>query len=156
MLLCNEGRDDAPRRNNGLRNRQWQLGFVHRSLQSEQRKLMSVSRLLKVMALTALLSMAGCKDEKSFAEHYPGPWKDEPKIELVRLLVAQGARGCGEFWWRTRDGETGQHAEYLVYCSRDGKTWKAWLLWPGTGKASGPTGIEDGPPPPGAPERGKG
>lgn len=116
---------------------------------------MSGSRLYRLVAFFVALSLGGCGDEKTFAEHYPGPWKNEPKVELVKLLVAQSARGCGEFWWRTRDGETGRYAEYLVYCSPDGKTWRAWLLWPATGKATGPTGIGDGPPPPDAAVRGK-
>lgn len=102
----------------------------------------------RTLAICFAVLLAGCDERKPFAERYPGPWKNEPKIELVKLLVAQQARGCGEFWWRTRDGETGQFAEYLVYCTQDGKEWTAWLLWPGSNRASGPTGISDGPPPP--------
>lgn len=97
----------------------------------------------------SLLALGGCGEDRPFAEHYPGPWKNEPKFDLVKLLAAQHARGCGEFWWRTRDGETGPYAEYLVYCTDNfGKSWTAWLLWPGINKATGPTGISDGPAPP--------
>lgn len=101
-----------------------------------------------ICCLMVLVALGGCGDERSFADHYPGPWREDLKPELVKLLVKNSARGCGEFWWRTRDGETGQFAEYLVYCTRDGQNWTAWLLWPGSGRASGPTGISDGPPPP--------
>jgi hypothetical protein len=101
-----------------------------------------------ILAVAVLL--AACGDDKPLADHYPGPWKSEPKPEIIRTLIAHGARHCDEFWWRTRDGETpNELTEYLVYCKAYDETeWTAWLLWPGSGRASGPTGISDGPPPP--------
>ena len=94
----------------------------------------------RALALFCAVLLGGCDEQRPFAERYPGPWKNEPKVELVKLLVAQHARGCGEFWWRTRDGESGHFAEYLVYCT-DGERWTAWLLWPGINEAVGPASI---------------
>jgi hypothetical protein len=102
----------------------------------------------RAFAFLWVASLTGCYEQRPFAEQYPGPWKDDVKIELVKLLIAQHAQGCGELWWRTRDGKTGKFAEYLVYCTSDGKEWTAWLLWPGINSATGPSGISDGPPPP--------
>lgn len=97
--------------------------------------------MIRVVAVIGLLCMTGCGPEKTTFEQYPGPWQSEPKIEIVKLLVANNARGCGEFYWRTRDGETGPYAEYLVYCTRDGRQWTAWLLWPRINRAAGPAAI---------------
>lgn len=103
---------------------------------------------MRVVISVLLLLCSSLARAETFADQYPGPWRDDLKIELVKLLVANKARGCGEFWWRTRNGETGPYAEYLVYCTRDGKRWTAWLLWPGSGRAQGPSEIADGLPPP--------
>lgn len=54
---------------------------------------------------------------------------------------------AGSIGGEVRDGKVGPFAEYLVYCdTRDG--WRAWLIWPGSDKITGPTGIADGPAPP--------
>jgi hypothetical protein len=92
-----------------------------------------------------ILSACG---ERSWAEQFPAPWHSSAKMELVRLLIANNATGCGEFYWRARDGRDEEFGEYLVYCTRDRENWTAWLLWPGSGKVQGPSRILDDLPPP--------
>jgi hypothetical protein len=104
-------------------------------------------RRLSLLLLPLLL--AGCAaEERTIAEQFSGPWQEYAKPDLVQLLISKDATGCGEFYWKAKDGKVDEFAEYLVYCTRDGVEWTAWMLWPGSGGASGPTGISDGPPPP--------
>lgn len=71
----------------------------------------------------------------AMAQDYPAPWKRDAVPALTRTLAKNGVRGCGDFAWRQRaDGSS----EYLVYCTRDGRTWSAWLAWTASEKVQGP------------------
>jgi hypothetical protein len=108
-----------------------------------------IARTAQIIALLlTAIAMGACEGEKPIAAQFPGPWRDDLKPEIIRTLVAHQARGCGEFHWRAKDGRTDEFAEYLVYCTRDRVSWTAWLVWPGSGRASGPSAIDPGLPPP--------
>ena len=66
---------------------------------------------------------------------YPLPWRSDFDLPIARSLGKNGVTGCGEFQYR----ESSQHSrEYLVYCTRDGSTWTAYLVWSSTEKIIGP------------------
>lgn len=71
----------------------------------------------------------------SMDRDYPGPWRTDAAPQITRTLGAAGVKGCGEFAWRQR---ANQSAEYLVYCTADGRRWAAYLAWTAAGKVMGP------------------
>lgn len=73
--------------------------------------------------------------ELTMMEQYPGPWREEFHLEITRALIANQVQGCGRYAFRTRHGSSG---EYLVYCQGVTDSWRAYLVWPLTGKAIGP------------------
>lgn len=82
------------------------------------------------------LSLVGCsKDEPaSLAEEYPGEWQ-ENSVSIARTLVKNNVRGCGYMFFKQRYDNSHQ---YLVYCSRDGKIWNAYIVWDVIEKVNGP------------------
>jgi hypothetical protein len=67
---------------------------------------------------------------------YPRPWYDTVKPEISRELSKWDIQGCGEYHFRrgARD-----RRDYLVHCTRDGKDWRAYLVWVGRyGGVAGP------------------
>ena len=107
---------------------------------------MVMQRFRYVLALVGLCS---CGSEPPPSQRYPGPWIDvTTNLDLMRTLDANQVRGCGEMMGKVAKGTEGKHAEYLLYCTRDGTNWAAWLVWPAIGKVSGPsqTYLEIAPP----------
>lgn len=80
----------------------------------------------------------GAVAETSFAERYPGPWREGANLGISKALVANNIRGCGEFKYRESSRNRG---EFLVYCSRDGSNWSAYFVWPSISKVTGPHQI---------------
>jgi hypothetical protein len=66
---------------------------------------------------------------------YLGEWRSDTPINIVRTLVANNVRGCGEFQHKPSTQNSG---EYLVYCTQDGRSWNAYLVWPNVNRISGP------------------
>lgn len=64
----------------------------------------------------------------------------------MKALAAKRTKGCGEFWWRaSRDGKV-----FLVYCTRDGKSWTGRIVTLSTGNVSEPlsqSSMTEVPPP---------
>jgi hypothetical protein len=88
--------------------------------------------------MCSLATLLGCQPESiSIEKRYPGPWR-EPSPPVIKTLLANRVRGCGEFVERKSSVNEG---EYLVYCTRDGNTWKAWLVWTVIDKVEGPTEL---------------
>lgn len=72
---------------------------------------------------------------------YPPPWRSDFDLPIARSLSKHGVTGCGEFQYR----ESSQHSrEYMVYCTRDGNTWTAYLVWSGAEKVMGPLALDVG------------
>lgn len=94
---------------------------------------------MRVFVLLMALLAAGAAVPKEgtlrLAERYPGPWRLDFYGGITQTLISNGVRGCGEYKWRESSHDRG---EYLVYCSRDGKRWLVYLIWPNTGKVNGP------------------
>lgn len=85
---------------------------------------------------TALILVA----ESAFAdlplsERYPGPWKEDFNVDITKALVAKGIKECGEYKYRPSALD---RDEYLVHCTRDGKRWSAYLVWPKIKEIMGP------------------
>lgn len=95
-----------------------------------------ISRVL-VVSLLVGISLSGCKEE-TIAEQYPAPWRQDSPAELNITLGNNRVRGCGEFYFRTRHGEAGKYAEYLVYCTGDGNSWTTYIVFPSVNKVVGP------------------
>jgi hypothetical protein len=92
---------------------------------------------------------SGCGPPRPWGEEYPGPWQDDPSTEdfrtIVKALSVNDVRGCGEFHYRP---STHHNNEYLVYCTRDGKVWRAYQVWPRITQVTGPQPPAVGVPPP--------
>lgn len=68
-------------------------------------------------------------------ERYPAPWRDDFNSGITKALVAGGIRGCGEYKYRPSAID---RSEYLVYCTRDGRRWMAYIVWPNIKQVMGP------------------
>lgn len=87
------------------------------------------------VSILLFVTLAASSAAASLATDYPGPWQRDAAPALTRTLAQNGVKGCGEFAWRRHVAQSG---EYLVYCSRDGSAWSAWLAWTASGKVMGP------------------
>lgn len=96
-------------------------------------------------AFTAILAAlaAGCAPA---APSYPAPWRDTGPVfwEIAKTFGAKGITGCGEFYYRTANGAE-DPGEALVYCTADGKTWDAYLVFYRTGSVL-KTAKDEAPP----------
>ena len=97
-----------------------------------------------VMLVASLCSKQEAK-APSMAAQYPGPWRNEFNLEMARALVKNHVRGCGEYQYRHAAASSN---EFLLYCSRDGVAWSAYLLWLPSGEVMGPLKISEDIPPP--------
>lgn len=100
-----------------------------------------MKRLVYAAMLTAL-SIAHA--EIPLQERYPGPWKDDFNGSISKALAQNSVRGCGEFKYRESRMNRG---EYLVYCTRDGSNWIAYLVWTSSKKVTGPHQVSAAIPP---------
>lgn len=92
---------------------------------------MKSSSLLLLLGLFTGQVMA----KESVADRYPGPWEDEYHQAITTTLTVNRIAGCGQYKYRE---DVRQSQEYLVYCTRDGKRWLAYLVWPRLEKVLGP------------------
>lgn len=79
------------------------------------------------------------------AGDYQGSWRSKSHLDLEKTLTAHHVDGCGLMAYRAHRTVQGQ---YLVYCSKDGRRWTAWLAWPGAQKVMGPYAPDPLVPPP--------
>ena len=99
-----------------------------------------------LLGALASVTLAACGKKETMAERFPGPWQSSKNERLAKLLAANNVTGCEAPYWRTYHDEPS--TELLVYCSTDGKTWTAWLIWGSIKKVMGPTEpFADIPPP---------
>lgn len=97
----------------------------------------AVARFWRAAALAAAASLAACSptdDNPTVATRYGGAWSDVDG-DVAGTLARNAVHGCGEAYQRasTRDQD-----EYLVYCTGDGATWTAYLVWPKANRVLGP------------------
>ena len=69
------------------------------------------------------------------AGDYQGSWRNSAHVDLEKTLSAHHVDDCSLMAYRHHRTVQGQ---YLVYCSKDGRRWTAWLAWPGAQKVMGP------------------
>lgn len=99
-----------------------------------------------LLGALASVALTACGKKETMAERFPGPWQSSVNERLNKLLAANNVTGCETPHWRTYHNEPS--TELLVYCSPDGKTWTAWLVWGSIKKVMGPTEpFADVPPP---------
>lgn len=84
----------------------------------------------RILLSACLLAFAA----PAHAADYLGSWQSG-RPEVAKALIKGGARGCGEFYQKPHKSFTN---EWLVACSRDGKTFTAYRVWPNIGRAQGP------------------
>lgn len=84
--------------------------------------------------LVSGLSLSACGPPPTYAEQYPGAWR-EPSTDVMRTLAKRGTRGCGEFYQKPHVSSRG---EYVIACTRDGRIWRGYLVWTGSEQVLGP------------------
>lgn len=82
--------------------------------------------------------------EPTLAERYPGPWQTTTHVELWRTMAKNHITHCGELQYRKAAASAN---EYLVYCSRTGGSWVAYLVFIGADNVIGPTATDPTLPP---------
>ncbi len=68
-------------------------------------------------------------------EKYPGPWRNDVNVKIIRTLEKNKIRDCGQYKYRPSAGDPG---EYLVRCTSDGVNWNSYLVWVGINRVRGP------------------
>jgi hypothetical protein len=102
------------------------------------------------LMLMGSLALASCGEKNTEAEkpiwkdlpidqRYPGPWKEDFHVGITRALAINKIEGCGQYKYRQ---SSNMDNEYVVYCTRDGKTWVSYLVFPQIEKALGPYSID--------------
>lgn len=98
----------------------------------------------KFLIAAALTSATMAHAEAPIQDRYSGPWKEDFNLPISKALAQNSVRGCGQFKYRESRFNRG---EYLVYCTRDGSNWTAYLVWTSIAKITGPHQISASIPP---------
>lgn len=93
----------------------------------------TINLIFAVMVI--FIFSASYAHSESLAEMYPGPWHDDFNMGITKALAKNQISGCGEYKYRPHKSASN---EYLVYCTRDGSHWTAYLVWDLIGKVMGP------------------
>jgi len=96
-----------------------------------------MKRYACALVILIFLNLAGCGNSRDIplSERYPGPWQEDFNMGITKALAAKGICDCGQYKYRESSRDKG---EYLVYCTRDGSNWTAYLVWPSIGEVTGP------------------
>ena len=97
----------------------------------------------KMKSLFFALSMLALPVAASAGE-YVTPWHD-PDMAVTSVLLKNKARGCGEYFYLDLRSSSNQK---LVYCTPDGKSWLAYIVWVNIGRMTGPHEPLEGVPAP--------
>uniref|UniRef100_B8HNM3 Uncharacterized protein n=1 Tax=Cyanothece sp. (strain PCC 7425 / ATCC 29141) TaxID=395961 RepID=B8HNM3_CYAP4 len=78
--------------------------------------------------------------EMTTAEAYPGPWKESSHqesttTEIRNALAGQNVRNCSRYKYRKHFDHP---SEYLVHCTADGSSWRAYIVLLSAYKVMGP------------------
>ncbi|CAB5720004.1 Uncharacterised protein [Delftia tsuruhatensis] len=98
----------------------------------------------RVFIVAGVMAAAAAHADMTLQERYPGPWRDDFNLPISKALAQNSVRGCGEFKYRPSSRDKG---EFLVYCTRDGKSWVAYLVWAPIAKVTGPHQVSAAIPP---------
>jgi hypothetical protein len=96
---------------------------------------------VKIIASILFVCLAGCgtnsgeKSKVSLSDQYPGSWTSDFNMEITKALSKNGVGGCGEYEFKVSPNSS---SEYLVRCTRDGKTWTLYQVLTTSGSVSGP------------------
>lgn len=95
-----------------------------------------MNRRSQFAAAAIFVGLSGCDQrEIPLNERYPAPWREEFHVGITKALASKSIRGCGQYKYRE---SSKNRNEFLVYCTGDGSTWTAYLVWPSTGGIIGP------------------
>ncbi|WP_313233984.1 hypothetical protein [Delftia acidovorans] len=100
--------------------------------------------MAKVLIMAGLMATATAHADMTLQQRYPSPWRDDFNLPISKALAQNSVRGCGEFKYRPSSRDKG---EFLVYCTRDGKSWVAYLVWAPIAKVTGPHQVSADIPP---------
>jgi len=89
----------------------------------------------KLSILLGFLFFAGNAVAGDLRGDYPGPWRENVPEELLAAMGKNHIRSCGQIKFQE---SVKQKGEYLVYCTRDGEHWTAYLVWSDNEKVMGP------------------
>ncbi|MCH5490484.1 hypothetical protein [Pseudomonas syringae] len=89
----------------------------------------------KYLLLACLLMTGRAMAEADLSEQYPGPWLEKFDQRISKTLAVNGIRGCGQYKFKE---DAKQSKSYIVYCSRDGENWLAYIVWAASEKVMGP------------------
>jgi len=93
------------------------------------------SRPLTLLLSASLFVACTPAKEPTMLERYPGPWKEDINVPIIKTLAFNKVRTCATLKYR----ESAQHkGEFFVYCSVDGSLWTAYIVWPNTERLMGP------------------
>lgn len=90
---------------------------------------------LKLLMLVPMLFIGHAMAQTDLAATYPGPWQEDYNQRITKALAVNGISGCGQYKYREKANSP---QSYIIYCTRDGKTWKAYAVWAATEKVMGP------------------
>lgn len=93
-----------------------------------------------------VLALGMCVSGKSASKPdmnaiYSSPWSSTANPEITRVLLLAGVTGCGYLEYKV---SARSKTEYLVACSRTGRTWLVYEVWPAINEVTGPYKEPDG------------
>lgn len=90
---------------------------------------------LVILGFLAVVVGCGNSRDITLGERYPGPWREDFEAGISKALASKDIHDCGQYKYRESLVNSG---EYLVYCTRDGNNWTAYLVWANIGEVTGP------------------
>ncbi|SQF98893.1 Uncharacterised protein [Paucimonas lemoignei] len=93
----------------------------------------------KLLLLAPTLYIGQALAQTDIASTYPGPWQENFNQRITKTLAVNGIAGCGQYKYRQN---ANQSLSYIVYCSRDGERWLAYIVWAASEKVMGPFAPE--------------
>lgn len=98
----------------------------------------------KVLTMAGVMAATAAHADMTLQQRYPGPWRDDFNLPISKAFARSAINGCGEYKYRPSIRDKG---EFLVYCTRDGKSWEAYLVWAPISKVTGPHQLSPAIPP---------
>jgi hypothetical protein len=97
---------------------------------------------LMLLGLTCFLGTADARPKLLSSEQFPGPWLEVTQ-EIRDVLALNKVSACSQAVGRQSSRNPD---EYLLYCTRDEKSWTSWRVQPAVHKVRGPGGLLKGIP----------